>query len=407
MQNSFLNVLRYPDFKKIWLSQVFSQIALNIVTFALVLHIYDITGRAYAISLVMIASAIPIALFGPFSGVVAEKFNFRKILIYTNILRFVAALLLIPASRDVLAMLEIILIISGLSQIFTPAESSSIPSLVPKNKLMEANSCVLTTTYVTLLLGYSMAGPILKYLGNFWLFVICAILFLIAAWATYALSQYDKKEHSLPSLVNLASSISHVWHDSLEGLRYFRGKTSLTKPMMKLTIGWVILGAFITLLPAFSETVLEMNPKLIGTFIIAPAGFGMVMSLVFMNKRHLVPNEKTINRGFFIFGLALLFLSLYRFYSFLSLRIFILMILIIFMGYGSGYIQVTAQTLLHLNSEENKRGRVFGFSSMQLRLATTLPALFVGGMADLTSPMITMIILALLVFIYAMILVFE
>jgi predicted MFS family arabinose efflux permease len=265
----------------------------------------------------------------------------------------------------------------------------------------------MTTTYVTLLIGYSLAGPLLKYIGYSWSFIVCAILFLLATLSTYKLSNFDKKDHALPSLVNIAGSITRVWHESMDGLKYFRNRKQIVGPMIKLTIGWVVLGAFITLLPAFSDSVLMMNPKLIGTFIIAPAGLGMVLAVLYLNRKRIVPNEKTINRGFIIVGTALLLFSLYKYYSFISFKLLILLFLVVLLGFGSSFVQVPAQTLLHINSEEDKRGRVFGFSSMQLRLATTLPALVVGGLADLTSPMITMIILAVLVFLYSMILAFE
>ena len=407
MSNSFLNVLKYPDFKKMWLSQVFSQIALNIVTYALVLHIFEITGRATSISLVMIVSAIPVAIFGPFSGIFADKFNFRKIMIYTNLLRFFSAMLLLVAKGNILALLEIIFIISAISQFFTPAESSSVPLVVPQQKLISANSVVMTTTYATLLLGYSLAGPLLQLVGPFWVYFICAVMFLIATYSTRLLSEFDNTVASKISIETLVTKVDSVWKKIKESIKYVTDNKSILDPMIKLTIGWTVLGAFITLLPSYGKDVLSINPRMIGTIIILPSGVGMVMGVLVLNKIKQFKHERVINGGFLIASIALLLFSFYHFYEPIPFSRILLFLFVLIIGFGSSLIQVPAQTLLHLNTDEARRGSVFGISSMQLRLATALPALVVGGISDLTSPLITMILLAVTMFIYAMILVFD
>lgn len=407
MKNSLLSVLKYPDFKKIWLSQVFSQIALNMLTFALVLHIFELTGRATSISLVMIATAIPVAIFGPFSGILADKIDYKKILIYTNFLRVIIVLLLLFADNNVLALLEIIFLVSAVSQIFTPAESSSIPMIVPEKELVSANSLVMSTTYITLLLGYSIAGPLLNLIGTAWLFILCAVLFLLATEATRMLSNFDTKEIRKITIEKIASSMDKVWIEMKTGFMYIRQSRKILNPMIKLTIGWTVLGAFITLLPSFGQSVLGIDPKLVGPYIIAPAGIGMLFSALFLSRKEKFKHTKIINLGFLISSIALVIFSFYFLFEFIPFSRLIVLLLVVVIGFGSSMIQIPAQTLLHLNTDEEKRGRVFGLSSMQLRLATSLPAVVVGAVADLTSPMVTMILLAIGILLYSLTLIFE
>lgn len=408
MKNSFLSVLRHPDFKYMWLSQVSSQIALNILTFALVLHLFDITGKATSISLVMIVSAVAVAIFGPISGVLADKIDYKKILLYTNFLRFLVGILLLAAGSNVLAYLEIMFLISALSQIFTPAESSSVPLVVPKDELISANSVIMTTSYVTLLIGYSIAGPIMSLVGPKWLFVICSILYLGATWATKQLTDYDTKVQKKLTIENLAHGIDHVWEEIIFSFKYLKDNKRILEPMLKLTIGWTVLGAFITIIPAYSESVLQISAKFIGPIIIAPAGIGMLFATLFLNKKKEKVNfKKSINNGFFIAAVSLILFSSYFFYSGFTFSKVLVSIFLISLGFGCSLIQISSQTLLHLNSDDENRGRIFGLSSMQLRLATALPALVIGGVSDLTSPLVTMMLLAITVFIYSMILWFE
>lgn len=394
---SIFGNLRYKDFKYIWLSQLFSQIAINIITFALVLHIYQLTKSTTSISFVMIASALPVAIFGPFSGVLADKVNYRKIMIYTNSFRILTCLLLLISKNNVLGILEITFLMSALSQVFTPAESSSIPLVVPKEKIVSANSLAMTTTYATLLAGYSLSGPLMKLLGSSWVFVICGLLYVLATLSTAASSDFDKvKIAKKPTLENIARGITLVWSEFKDGIGYLKNAKDIFDPMIKLTVGWTALGAFITLLPAYGEDILNIHPEYIGPAIIAPAGLGLVISAAVFSKKKKFDGKKIMNKGFFISSISILIFSLYKFYGHLDIAFLLMLAAVIAMGYGSGMIQISGQTLLHLNSEEGTRGRVFAFSSMQLRLATTLPSVFVGAIADLTSPLITMTILALL-----------
>lgn len=407
IKKSFFSVLKIKDLKYLWFSQILSQVALNMVTFALVLHIYEKTNSALSIALVMLASAIPVALFGPFSGAIADRIDNRKILLYTNIFRFFCGLLMVFSQGNTLALLEIIFIISALSQFFTPAESSSIPMIVPKEKLVSANSVVMITTYATLLVGYAIAGPLLVLVNSKFFFLLCSLLFLLATELIRKMSRYDSRENKTISLQTLALDITEVWHESKEGLRYLRGNKKILSPMIKLTVGWTVLGAFITLLPAYGDTVLKINPKFIGPVIIAPAGLGMIISALILNRKNRQVSSKIMNNGFLITSFSLLIFSLYFLYENIAFARIFLLFTVILIGFGSSIIQIAAQTMLHLHSEEEIRGRVFGFSSMQLRLATTLPAFLIGGISDLTSPLFTMILIAVTIFIYSLILAFE
>ena len=311
------------------------------------------------------------------------------------------------AGDNILAMLEIIFLISAFSQAFTPAESSSIPLVVPREELMSANSVIMTTSYGTLLVGYAVAGLLLGFIGPEWLFVVCAVLFLCATGIVSLTSRYDKKKVSKISIERLASGINRVWQEAKSGFIYVKSTSKILRPMIKLAIGWAILGAFITLLPAYSESVLGIDIKLIGLYIIAPAGIGMVISALIFSRRKNLNLMRVINTGFVLVAISLLVFSLYRFYEEIPFAVLLMFLAVLMMGFGTSMIQIPAQTMLHINSDVEKRGRVFGLSTMQLRLALALPALVVGGISDLTSPLITMLIIAVLVFLYSMSLAFE
>ncbi|HPL01797.1 MAG TPA: MFS transporter [bacterium] len=407
MGSTFLWFFRHKDFSKLWLSQISSQVAANMLTFALILHIYDLTKSLTTISLVMIASAIPSVILGPFSGVVTDKFRYKNVLIYTLILRFFVVLLLIPAAHNTLAILEIIFIMSAIGQFFAPAELSTIPLIIPKERLVGANSIYMTTMYGALIVGYGLAGPLQVVFGSKVLFLLIAFLFALAAISVFSMSNFDKKIVSQIDILKIATRIKNVWAATKIGIKYITKTKGVVLPMIKLAAGWAMLGAFIVVMPGFAEDSLGVSAKLAGPLLIVPAGFGMLISAYYLNKYKNINKSATINSSFVISGISLLVLSIYSYIGFSTVLILVAVSLMIIMGFSAANVYISSQTILHINTESDMRGRVFGVSSMLINLALSLPALFVGGIADLTSPVFTMILVSVVVIIYGSSLFFE
>jgi predicted MFS family arabinose efflux permease len=222
------------------------------------------------------------------------------------------------------------------------------------------------------------------------------------------MSAFDKKE-SADSLnvFNLVKNINSVWSETKEGLRYIKNKSNIFQPMLKLSIGWAMLGAFIVVMPGFAQHTVGINTKLAGLILIAPAGIGMVIASYLLNRYKNWSKNKVIIFSFVLCGFTLLALAMYNLYSFLSFALLIAILLMIILGMSAAFVYISSQTLLHLNSEPRMRGRVFGVAAMMINVAMGLPALFIGGIADLTSPVFTLIILALVIIIYSATLLFD
>ena len=355
----------------------------------------------------MIASAIPSVILGPFSGVVTDKFRYKNVLIYTLILRFFVVLLLIPAAHNTLAILEIIFIMSAIGQFFAPAELSTIPLIIPKERLVGANSIYMTTMYGALIVGYGLAGPLQVILGSKVLFLLIAFLFALAAISVFSMSNFDKKIVSQIDILKVATGIKNVWAATKIGINYITKTKGVVLPMIKLAAGWAMLGAFIVVMPGFAEDSLGVSAKLAGPLLIVPAGFGMLISAYYLNKYKNINKSATINSSFVISGISLLVLSIYSYIGFSTVLILVAISLMIIMGFSAANVYISSQTILHINTESDMRGRVFGVSSMLINLALSLPALFVGGIADLTSPVFTMILVSVVVIIYGSSLFFE
>ena len=159
-------LLTNKDFMKLWISQLLSQMTINIMNFYVITRVYQATQSNIAVSLVWIASALPALVFGPFSGVLVDNFSRKKMLVLTNILQAISvagALLISP--RHIFPLYVITFLYWLFDQVYFPAQQASVPSLVPKKLLDSANGLFLITQQASILLGFGMGGLLLGFLG--------------------------------------------------------------------------------------------------------------------------------------------------------------------------------------------------------------------------------------------------
>ena len=110
------------------------------------------TTTAYAVAGVMIARMLPSLLFGPFAGVLVDRVDRKKLMITADISRGVMYALM-PFIGVLWGIYVLSFFIESLALLWAPAKDSSIPNLVPRRQLVNANTVGMATTYGTLPLG--------------------------------------------------------------------------------------------------------------------------------------------------------------------------------------------------------------------------------------------------------------
>src|SRR5687768_13974079 len=165
--STVMDVLRNRDFLKLWLAQMLSQTAQQIVNIALVVQVDQISSSSTAVSGIIIAFSVPAVLFAAIAGVFVERNSKKTMLVITNVARgvMVLAYLFADPSWAGVAVLPIFYIVTFLfatvSQLFNPAEASMIPLIVKRKELIAANALFNLTLTGTALLGFVLIGPVL------------------------------------------------------------------------------------------------------------------------------------------------------------------------------------------------------------------------------------------------------
>src|SRR5215472_7750632 len=156
-------LLANRDFRLIWTAQVAAQLADKFLMFSLIILAYRLSGGSTPVAVTLLAYTVPAVAIAPLAGVFADRHDRKLIMVGTNFLR--AALIalipmagLVPGLRsDYLHLLIITFAFAAVGQLFSPAEAAAIPTIVPRRALITANSMVLATMVITLVLGGALA----------------------------------------------------------------------------------------------------------------------------------------------------------------------------------------------------------------------------------------------------------
>jgi MFS family permease len=263
-----------------WLGQVVSEIGdhfNNIAVFSLAL---EHTKSGLVVSGVMLSRAVPAVLAGPIAGVLLDRIDRKRIMIVSDLVRFVVALGFILAIYDkrnwMLYVFSALLMFA--SPFFTSGRSSILPRIASKDELHAANSLTQTTQWTTMTIGTFLAGFSVMKFGYAGAFVFNALSFLASA---FCISQLLVPEGFRPKRRDLnETEVVRPWHEYVEGLRYMRS-SPLILGIGLIGVGWASGGgASQILFSVFGELVFHRGADGIA-IIWGCAGIGLLIGAAF------------------------------------------------------------------------------------------------------------------------------
>ena len=374
---TFKDLLTDPSFSRLWRAMLVSSLG-DWVGFVAVAALVARLGGArlggLAVAGVMLARLLPSILFGPFAGVFTDRFDRRNLMVRADLVRGA-----MYASMPFLPALWMIFVLSFaiecLSLLWTPAKDASIPNLVPRRQLANANSVGLVTTYGTLPLGatlYTVLAAIATGLGAalgyfarhpeslaLWL---DAGTFLFSAWMVSGL---DLKRGSIARVRASAVpklGLKTAFLEARAGFRFLREHPLVRAMTIGIVMAFAGVGAVISLGPIFARYSLHAGSTGFGFLVIA-LGVGMGVGMAVMTTVTKVADAERVFTGAMIGAAACLFVLA-------SMPTLLLATLFtIPMGIGAGLTWVTGYTMLQENVSDEYRGRTFATLTVSARLA--------------------------------------
>lgn len=342
---SAFQALKEPSYRAFWIGSFFSNIGTWMQAVAqgwLVLHL---TNSPFWLGLVGFASSLPSLVFSLIGGVLADRFDRRKLLIITQSIMMGAALMIgILTAANRIVVWEILLLgfISGMANsVNGPTYQAALPSMVGEKNLLNAVALDSAQFNLSRAIGPTLGGLALAALGVAMCYILNATSFL-ALLAALAVIRIPR---------NGIGSGNSVWRDLLEGLQYVRN-TPLILVLVLIIVVMSLFGMpYVTMLPVFARDVLRVGASGLG-YLYGAAGVGAVMGAVLLAMRgELSHKGRTILGSTSLFGLFIaLFAGSRNFWLSLALLLMVGMMMI------GGLTLI--KTMLQTSASTEMRGRV-------------------------------------------------
>ncbi len=377
--SGYIELLRgNRSFRQVWLGQVVSQMGDWFDTIALYTIILNLTGSGRAVGLLLVARFVPSFLVGSLSGVVADRFNRRSIMIISDLLRAVVVLgFLFVRRADQLWLIYFLTVLQlALSTFFEPAKTAIIPSIVSDRELVAANAISSVTWSAMLTIGAAIGGVVTGWFGTDVAFILDAVTYLLSA-ALIASIRIPRRLPRKKSKLTFGRALGIT--QTLEGARYVKNRPRVLA-LLLVKPAWGLGGGILTLLAVFGEKIFPVGKSAatgIGV-LFAARGIGTAVGPIVARRISGEGKKRmqaTIGIAFLIGG------AFYMAFGWATS--FVVALLVLGLAHtGGSILWVFSTVLLQRGVEDNFRGRVFAAELALLTLTMAISNYATGELLD-------------------------
>ena len=385
-------------FAALWLNQALAQTAQYGLLFTLLVVVLDLTNSTIHTTLLVFFFIVPSTLFGMPVGVLLDRWPKERVLTATNLIRAVTCLGLLFFHSNEWGIYGFILVFAAASQFFNPAVVALIPTLVPKTRLMSANTLYNFTLTSAQFAGIVFLAPaVLKPAGADGMFILTAAFFLLAAVLSARLHPADQARREAkwegPLFGGIPEDFRKAW-------RALRGDLASVMALVQLTLSSTLVLLFAILIPRFMRDTLGVSPDN-AAYVFAPTGVGALVGLRFISWfADRIGRERVVTMGLTGIALCLIALALTEPLAALlewtgiltpdgvaglGLLVTLTMFFAFPMGLSYALLNAPAQTVLHERAPPEMRGRIFTTQVVSANFFSLLPLLAIGAITDVVG----------------------
>jgi MFS family permease len=351
------------NFRLLWLGQVVSQMGDWFDTIAVYTIALQLTGSSRSVALIMVARFLPSVVMGPLSGVVADRFSRRSIMIASDILRAIVVLgFLLIRRPDQMWLVYVLTVLQlAFSAFFEPAKTAAIPSIVSARELLPANAISSVTWSVMLTLGAAIGGFVTGWFGTNAAFVLDSLTFVASAFLIMGV-RLPKRPPRPKSKLTVGKALGIT--DTIEGARYVKRRPRVLAYLL-VKPAWGIGGGIMTLLAVFGERIFPVAGKTatgIGVLFTA-RGIGTAIGPI-VARRWAGETRRQMQISI---GIAFLIGGVFYIAFGVSQVLWAALVFLLAAHAGGSILWVFSTVLLQREVEDQFRGRVF---AAELALAT-------------------------------------
>lgn len=254
---AYVAVARSPSYFPLWLSQLVSGFGDTLHYIALVVLVYELTGRGAAVALLVGAEVVPVLLLGPVAGVVIDRFSRKSVLIGADLARAALVLSLVWPQGAWHAYIVAAGVAAG-NTFFNPTVQAVIPEITTEEQRLAANSVSWSTGRLVQIIASAIAGGLIALIGTDAAFVLNAVTFVVSA---LLLVRLVIPSHAGQLGEATKRGLDRYLNDARAGLRYARRDQLVSRLLLIQGIASLATGATSAMLVVLAEQHLGLRPS--------------------------------------------------------------------------------------------------------------------------------------------------
>ncbi len=331
--------------------------------------VYRLTGSSLLLGTVAFAGQIPVFLLSPLGGMVADRFNRRKVVIATQVVfmifAFILAMLTLTKRVTVTEVIILAALMGSVNAFDIPARQSFLVEMVGREDLMNAIALNSTIFNGARIIGPAIAGILVASIGEGWCFFANSVSY-IAVIAGLLLMKIPPK----PTVTHHASPFEHI----AEGFRFVRDTPPIRALLLLIGLVSLVAMPYTVLMPIFAARVLHGNAKTLGILMGATGVGAMCGALLIASRRGVRGFGKWVPIACASFGAFLIVFTFSRWWVLSA-------ILLVPVGFSVMTQMSCSNTLVQSMVPDRLRGRTMAVYSMMFMGMAPFGALIEGAAA--------------------------
>ena len=360
------------DYRLIWLAILCASTSMHMRNVASLYQVYHLSGSSLQLGITGFFQAIPFVCFGLLGGVLADTFNRKKMMVFTQLLNLIPgvalALLTAAGAIRVWHVNVLILATASLQVLGGPARQAIVPSLIPSSHLLNAVTLTTMMQQGAHLIGPVLAGYLIDFVGLDRAYLVDAALLLPSVILVLMIRssgqpQGARRQITLRSLIE---GFEFLWH------------TRIILSLFLLDFFAVLFGYYRPILPIFAGEVFNVGAGGLGALYAAPAigavvGSALLLILGDIERKGALAVIGTI---LFAFGLGFLGLSDWFWMGLLAVGM---------LGFSDSIGVAIRRTMVQMLAPDEMRGRASSFLTVFAQTTNAIGAVIAGAAAALVG----------------------
>jgi len=426
-KKGLLALFRNGNFTLLWSSTLTSQLGDHLNLMALTALIFAVSGgaiRGLEFSKILLLASVPVLIFGPISGVYADRLSRKKLMIFSDLARAGLVAIIPLVSRSMIPVYVIVFLVFTINRLYLSAKSAAMPQIVGDRDLMSANSLLNVAMMATIMLGPWGGGMLVErfgytvgFLADAATYVVSAVLAAFITLRSLSELQAERAAEAAARRKALGATARHALHahspaelaeeaaklgreiaapieaevevigsayqrlvaDLKDGVQKMKGQRIVVYSTISFSAIMFVSGFVLVACPVLIRNEFGMGTSDLG-MLFSVGGVGMLVGSLVVGKFFTeAPRRAIVAVSFFVSGAVLLVLSVAGTIPALGAWIFVL-------GFFVAPTMVTCDTILQESMPGETVGKAFGFRDMLSRGAFGVAGVLSGIVADVFGP---------------------